>query len=41
MALGRAYMQSGDRSDALSAFLKAFQINPCTPEVQELLRGLR
>jgi tetratricopeptide (TPR) repeat protein len=41
MALGRAYMQSGDRSDALSAFLKAFQINPSTPEVQELLRGLR
>ena len=41
MALGRAYMQSGDRSDALSAFLKALQINPSMPEVQELLRALR
>ncbi len=41
MALGRAYMQSGDRADALTAFLKAFQINPSMPEVQELLRSLR
>ncbi len=34
-------MQSGDRADALTAFLKAFQINPSMPEVQELLRSLR
>jgi Flp pilus assembly protein TadD len=41
MALGRAYMQTGERSEALNAFLKAFQIDPRTPEVQELLRSLR
>ena len=41
VALGRAYMRSGDRSDALGAFLKALQINPSMSEVQELMRGLR
>jgi tetratricopeptide (TPR) repeat protein len=41
MALGRAYMLSGSRSGALSAYLKAFQINPSMSEAQELLRGLR
>jgi Flp pilus assembly protein TadD len=41
MALGRAYLQTGERSDALNAFLKAFQIDPSTPELQELLRSLR
>ncbi len=41
MALGKAYLQTGERSEALNAFLKAFQIDPRTPEVQELLRSLR
>jgi len=41
MVLGRAYLQSGDRSEALRALLKALELNPSMPEVQELLRGLR
>ena len=41
MALGRAYMLSGNRSGAMNAYLKAFQINPSMSEAQELLRGLR
>ena len=40
-ALGRAYMQSGERSDALNAFLKALQLNPGQLDAQELMRGLR
>jgi cytochrome c-type biogenesis protein CcmH/NrfG len=41
MTLGRAYMQTGERSEALRALLKALELNPSMPEVQELLRGLR
>jgi tetratricopeptide (TPR) repeat protein len=41
MELGRAYLQTGDRSDALGALLKALELNPSMPEVQELLRSLR
>jgi len=42
VALGKAYpVQSGDRSDALRAFLRALQLNPSLPEATELLRGLR
>jgi len=33
--------QSGDRSDALGALLKALELNPSMSEVQELLRSLR
>ena len=41
LALGKAYLQSGDRSDALGALLKALELNPSMSEVQELLRSLR
>jgi tetratricopeptide (TPR) repeat protein len=41
VALGRAYLQSGDRSDALNSLFKALQLNPSLAEVDELLRGLR
>ena len=41
MTLGRAYLQSGDRSEALRVLLKALELNPSMPEVQELLRSLR
>jgi tetratricopeptide (TPR) repeat protein len=41
VALGKAYMQSGERTEALGAFMKAFQLNPSMSEAQELLRGLR
>jgi tetratricopeptide (TPR) repeat protein len=41
LALGKAYLHSGNRSDALSAFLRALEINPNLHEATELLRGLR
>jgi tetratricopeptide (TPR) repeat protein len=41
VALGRALMETGDRSGALSAFRQALQLNPGQLDVQELMRGLR
>jgi tetratricopeptide (TPR) repeat protein len=41
VALGRAYLQSGDRSDALNALFNALRLNPRMSEVEELVRGLR
>jgi tetratricopeptide (TPR) repeat protein len=41
VALGRAYLRSGDRSDALNVLFKALQLNPTMSEVEELMRGLR
>jgi cytochrome c-type biogenesis protein CcmH/NrfG len=41
VALGKAYLQTGDRSDALNALFKALQLNPSLSGTDELLRGLR
>jgi tetratricopeptide (TPR) repeat protein len=41
VALGKAYLQTGDRSDALNALFKALQLNPSMSGVEELMRGLR
>jgi tetratricopeptide (TPR) repeat protein len=41
VALDKAYLQTGDRSDALNALFKALQLNPSMSGVEELLRGLR
>lgn len=41
VTLGKALLESGDRSDALGAFGQALQLNPGQPEATDLLRGLR
>jgi tetratricopeptide (TPR) repeat protein len=41
VAPGKAYLHTGDRSDALNALFKALQLNPSMSGVEELLRGLR
>jgi tetratricopeptide (TPR) repeat protein len=41
LALGRAYLQLGDRSEALNAYFKALQLNPGMAGVEELVKSLR
>ncbi len=41
LTMGKAFLQSGDRAQALFHLGRALQLNPSTPEASELLRGLR
>jgi len=41
LTMGKAFLQSGDRTQTLFHLGRALQLNPSTPEATDLLRGLR
>jgi len=41
LTMGKAFLQSGDRTQALFHLGRALQLNPSIPEASDLLRGLR